>query len=87
MLPSRRAACESPPVTRREELFALARATKGFMPDDEGETLAKVEHEVKLHSSRTGHSPTVVVIRENFWTADLDGPDKLADHDRQLLEG
>jgi hypothetical protein len=26
-------------VSRREELFALARATKGFMPDDEGEAL------------------------------------------------
>ena len=23
-------------MTRREELFGLARATKGFMPDDEG---------------------------------------------------
>lgn len=26
-------------MTRREELFALARATKGFMPDDEGVAL------------------------------------------------
>jgi MMP 1-O-methyltransferase len=26
-------------VARREELFALARATKGFMPDEEGEAL------------------------------------------------
>jgi MMP 1-O-methyltransferase len=31
--------CKGLAVERRAELFALARATKGFMPDDEGEAL------------------------------------------------
>lgn len=59
----------------------------GVMPEDETATLAKVEHEVKLHAETKGHSPTVVTIRENFYSRDSDGPETLTDEDRQLLEG
>jgi MMP 1-O-methyltransferase len=43
---------------RREKLFALARATKGFMPDDEGEAL----HAAALEAGRAAPGATLVEV-------------------------
>lgn len=51
----------------------------GVMPDDEEATQAKVEHEVRLHATAKGHSPTIVTVRENFYMHDTE--------DASILEG
>jgi predicted O-methyltransferase YrrM len=45
-------------VTRREELFGLARATKGFMPDDEGAAL----FDAALAACRAARAPFIVEV-------------------------
>jgi predicted O-methyltransferase YrrM len=45
-------------VTRREELFALARATKGFMPDDEGAAL----YDAALVACSDSPAPSIVEV-------------------------
>ena len=45
-------------MTRREELFGLARATKGFMPDDEGAAL----FDAALAACRAARAPFIVEV-------------------------
>ena len=45
-------------MTRREELFALARATKGFMPDDEGAAL----YDAALAACDGTSTPSIVEV-------------------------
>ncbi len=45
-------------MTRRDELFALARSTKGFMPDEEGEAL----YEAALDAGRSGKDATFAEV-------------------------
>jgi len=44
--------------TRRDELFALARATRGFMPDDEGEAL----FDAAIEAARAFERATIVEV-------------------------
>ena len=46
---------------RRQALFALARATKGFMPDDEGEAL----YEAAARAGR--HTPSAALVEIGAW--------------------
>ena len=41
-------------------------------PDDEEAMLLKVTGEARAHQARLGHSPTVVLIREDWFSPDTD---------------
>jgi len=45
----------------------------GVAEGEEEATRSKVEHEVRLHATSKGHSPTIVVVREEFYTHEHEG--------------
>jgi len=43
----------------------------GVSEDDETAIEARVRDEVRGHAARTGHAPTIVIVREEFFSRDL----------------
>lgn len=42
----------------------------GVSPDDEFATEERIRGEVAAHAARSGHSPTIIIVREEFYDRD-----------------
>lgn len=57
----------------------------GVTEADEDATTARVAAEVEAHAKRLGHAPTIVTIRESFYTLEAT-PEQIAAFEASLAE-
>ena len=58
----------------------------GVTPEDEAAIYDKVRSEVIEHAQRVAHSPTIVVMREHFYSPDYEATDPVEDFERAFAE-